>query len=260
MDPNDVTILIDSKDYSHQDANEFTVQLDREFRNVSALRITYAGIPCTFYNISRKLGNNYFAVSDGVSAYKYLTLPDGFYDIESFSRAFQKGYENLNFGRYGISFDVQESTGKMLINFRKRSGRTPSLAVTDNNAELLGFNVSKGSRITLPRTVGGKTENPALSDKPINFKPFEYFLVHCDIIDDSSVLYNGKRSSVLARFPVKKCDFGEITTYNLSGSRGRRCDQSFNKIRLWITDEDNNPIDFNGANIQYELLLQFSTK
>ena len=261
----DKLLMIDSKNYPDQNTNDLTVYLDKELRNVAGLRIIYAGIPCTFYNISRELGNNYFAIDDD-SGYKYLTVPDGFYDVASFNKEFSNQMDKMGYGKYGISFDVQESTGKIEITFRKRIGKTFKLAVSGNNAELLGFTVPKGRRIELPRTTVRKhndrnktvVENPAIGDVPINFKPFESFHIHCDLIDTEDVLYNGKKSDILVRVPVKKCDFGEMITYYLTGLRDRKCDQSFNKIRLWITDETDNPIDFKGANIQYELLFRFS--
>ena len=161
-------------------------------------------------------------------------------------------------------FDVKESTGKIEITFRKRSGKTYKLGVTENNADLLGFNVPKNARIDLPRSITKDRKidivNPTIGDKSINFKPFKYFCIHCDITDNSKILMNGKKSSILARVPVKKCDFGEMITYYLTGLRDRKCDQSFNKIKLWITDEKDNPINFNDTDIQYELLFMVSPK
>ena len=69
-------------------------------------------------------------------------------------------------------------------------------------------------------------------------------------------LYNGERSDLLVRIPVKKCDFGEKNVYYLTGLRDRKCVKNFKKLRIWITDEYNKPINFNGGNIQYELLFR----
>ena len=250
----DRTLIVDSQHLTGQNANDLTVQLDEELRDVIGVRLIYAGLPCTFHNISRELDNHYFSVNDG-SGYKYVTLPDGFYDVASFSREFQNQLEIGGFGKYGIAFDVQESSGRIEITFRKRSGKKLQFLVRDNIADLLGFNLRKGGRIELPRT--GSKVSLEVGDKPINFKPFQNILIHCDVTDNSSVLYNGKKSNVLVRVPVKKCDFGETMVYYLTGLRDRECDQSFNKIRLWVTDENDKPIDFNGADIQYELLFRF---
>ena len=76
------------------------------------------------------------------------------------------------------------------------------------------------------------------------------------MIDENTVLYNGKRSDLLVRLPVKECDFGELNQYYLTGLRDRKCSDKFNKIRLWVTDEHNKPINFNGGDIQYELLFR----
>jgi hypothetical protein len=53
-------------------------------------------------------------------------------------------------------------------------------------------------------------EKIPIGQKPTNFKPIDYFHIHCDIIETKYILYNGKRSDVLVRILVKECDFGEI--------------------------------------------------
>jgi hypothetical protein len=54
--------------------------------------------------------------------------------------------------------------------------------------------------------------------------------------------------------PIKECDFGELTQYNLTenhtDARRKRCDNKFNKLRIWVADENDKPID-----IQYEISL-----
>jgi hypothetical protein len=52
--------------------------------------------------------------------------------------------------------------------------------------------------------------------------------------------------------PIKECDFGQLIQYNLTenhtDARSKRCDNKCNKLRIWITDENDKPIDFNGMN------------
>jgi hypothetical protein len=88
-----------------------------------------------------------------------------------------------------------------------------------------------------------------------SFKPFEYVHIHCDLIDSDDVLYNGKRSDILALLPIKECDFGGLIQDNLTEAKSKKCDNKFSKLRIWISDENDNPIDFNGADIQYEISL-----
>jgi hypothetical protein len=71
-------------------------------------------------------------------------------------------------------------------------------------------------------------------------------------------LYNGKRSDLLSVLPIKESDFGELIQYNLTDVKSKKCDKRFNKLRIWVTDENDNPIDFNGANIQYGILFKLN--
>jgi hypothetical protein len=58
---------------------------------------------------------------------------------------------------------------------------------------------------------------------------------------------------------IKEWDFGELIQHNLTENhtdvRSKRCDNKFNKLRIWITDENDKPIYFNGADIQNEISL-----
>jgi hypothetical protein len=57
----------------------------------------------------------------------------------------------------------------------------------------------------------------------------------------------------LASLPIKESDFGELIQYNLTDDKSKKCDYKFSKLRIWVTDENDNLIDFNGINIQYEI-------
>jgi hypothetical protein len=50
----------------------------------------------------------------------------------------------------------------------------------------------------------------------------------------------------------------ELIQYNLTDAKSKKCDKCFNKLKILISDENDNPIDFNGANIQYEILLKLN--
>jgi hypothetical protein len=132
---------------------------------------------------------------------------------------------DVGLNRHSITFYLQETTGKILIHFQKRGNTIYKLTLGNYNNDLLGFNSSSGIHIILPK----KDENPAVGNKPINFKPFEYFHIHCDliIIISDNVLYNGKRSDILASLPIKECDFGELIQYNLTDSKSKNCDKKF---------------------------------
>ena len=258
----DKILMIDSRSYPGQNPNDLTIQLNEEIDNVHGMRIIFVGIPCSFYNISQDLGNNILIINDGTT-WKYLNIPDGFYDLRSFDN--QVGVQLKKMGLYprAFKFDLDETTGKILITFRKSQNKTYKLSIRSYNKDLFGFDIPPYTGLEIPRRMRDPknpskiiNESVSVGDKPANFKPFEYFQVHCDLIDTEQVLYNGERSDILARIPLKECSFGELITYYLTGLRDRKCKKRFRKFRLWITDENNKPINFNGDNVQYELLFR----
>jgi hypothetical protein len=54
--------------------------------NVGGLQLIYAGIPCTFYNITSDIDNNEFGIEKG--GWVHLNVPDRLYDSKSFNREF----------------------------------------------------------------------------------------------------------------------------------------------------------------------------
>jgi hypothetical protein len=54
-----ISLIIDSKHYLAQNANNLTVNLDKELSNIESIKLVYAGMSCTFYNITSKIGNKF---------------------------------------------------------------------------------------------------------------------------------------------------------------------------------------------------------
>jgi hypothetical protein len=57
-----ISLIIDSKHYLEQNTNNLAINLDKELKNAESMKLVYAGIPCTFYNITSKIGNNQFGI------------------------------------------------------------------------------------------------------------------------------------------------------------------------------------------------------
>jgi hypothetical protein len=166
-------LIIDSKHYPEQNANDLTIYLDDELENVRGLQLIYAGIPCTFYNVTSDIGNNKFWIEDKVVAWRYLTVPDRLYDLRSFNSEFSGQLAEMGLNRYSIRFSLQETAGKILIHFQKRGEITHRMTLGNYSNELLGFDLPGGVHIILPRN----NVNPAVGDKAINFRPFEYLSI-----------------------------------------------------------------------------------
>jgi hypothetical protein len=81
-----ISFIIDSKHCTGQNANNLTIILEKEFSDIEGIKLAYMGIPCTFYNITSKIGNRKFGIYDSTVGWVYLLIPDGFYDLKSFNK------------------------------------------------------------------------------------------------------------------------------------------------------------------------------
>ena len=89
----------------------------------------------------------------------------------------------------------------------------------------------------------------------MNFKQFEFFVIHCDIIDRNTNFNNLVKSEILCSVPVKTFDFGELLHYEFSNPPTKKCKDKFREIRFRITDELDKPINLNDGVVQYEFVI-----
>lgn len=95
----------------------------------------------------------------------------------------------------------------------------------------------------------------------INQLTFDTYLIHCDLIDwEENLFYQNKRSkaspsSILASFDITGGPF-ERVTYSPEGEAAIRKIKNLNhitSIRIKVTDENGDLIDFNGLPLRFEI-------
>jgi hypothetical protein len=86
--------------------------------------------------------------------------------------------------------------------------------------------------------------------------PTTYF-VHCDLIDKEKNLFNGKKSSLLAKFDVKGKPYEKVTYLSSPQEVFRECstDKSVSGITLSVKDYNGELFDFKGFDMEFELEL-----
>ncbi|WP_375671666.1 hypothetical protein [Bartonella sp. CL27QHWL] len=244
---------IDSSDYPDQSSSDLTVNLKTEIQDACSITLTFAVIPCTFYNISAARENNRINVKGFELV--HITLPDGLYDLQSFSRVFADKLKEKRMSRGGVRFDVEEPTGKAILKFLKRKNEEHyQIYFLGKTNELFGM------KSEWPYPLDNKTDNEVVSEKPINFRPINYFVFHCDLIDSTNVLINNEESimtpsDVLAVRPIKEANFGDLIAYTFEKPIAIPCKPRFNKLNIRLTDEKGDTIDLNGHDVQYQLVL-----
>ncbi|WP_375668117.1 hypothetical protein, partial [Bartonella sp. CL48QHWL] len=222
-------------------------------QDACSITLTFAVIPCTFYNISEARKNNRINVK-GFNVAE-ITLPDGLYDVLSFSRVFADKLKEKRMSRGAVRFDVEEPTGKAILKFIKRKNEEHyQIYFLGKSNELFGL------KSDWPYPLDNKTDNEVVSDKPINFRPINYLVFHCDLIDSTNVLINNEESimtpsDVLAVRPIKEANFGDLIAYSFNKPIALPCKPRFNKINIYLTDENGEIIDLNGYDVQYQLVL-----
>ncbi|WP_375657625.1 hypothetical protein [Bartonella sp. CL32QHWL-1] len=256
---NNITVInIDSSvlslsDYPDQSSSNLTVNLNTEIQEACSISLTLATIPCTFYNISEARKNNRINVKGFELA--ALTIPDGLYDIQSFSRVFADKLKEKRMSRGAVRFDVEEPTGKAKLKFIKRKNEEHyQIYFLGKSNELFGM------KSEWPYPLDNKSKDEVVSEKPINFRPINYFVFHCDLIDSTNVLINNEESimtpsDVLAVIPIKEANFGDLIAYTFEKPIAIPCKPRFNKLNIRLTDEKGDTIDLNGHNVQYQLVL-----
>ena len=189
--------------------------------------------------------NNQFKYFNGV-VFKTITIATGAYDINDINTAIQNGmkangdWDSVNSAFY-ITIIPNAPTLGSIINI---SFATYSIDFTIQNslAKLLGFNS------------GILTSGINISPNIVDILRINSIFVNCDIIKGSFV--NGSQSPVLYNFfpnvgPGYKIIEKPVNIVYLPLSSGQ-----IMNIRIWITDQNNNIIDFRGETITLRIEIR----
>jgi len=86
--------------------------------------------------------------------------------------------------------------------------------------------------------------------------PSAYF-IHCDLINPSENIFNGKRSDVLAKVDIRGLPYDKVTYPSLPQEAFRECctSEHVHQITLSVKDEDSEMFDFNSLPIEFVLEL-----
>lgn len=199
----------------------------------------------TFYNITAALGNNIFRYSpDGGVSYFNLTIPDGIYQISQLEAQIHRGLEsaghyNSTTGAHYIYLTPNESTLRLIVEL---SNNYRVDFTNQGIRNLLGFN-----SVLLTATTEGS--NPV----DITLGVIQYY-INCDLVNNSRI--NGGFGQVIYDFvpatrPGSQIQLRENNRIYLPMNQ-RRVDS----IRLWVVDNLNRTVNFNGEPVSITLHLR----
>ena len=210
-------------------SNPHTLYFDHPIEKPSYIRLLSASLYNSWNNL-KKIGRLTVYDKDK-NPRSHLFFP-GFYTLETLSYTLENVYKEA----FGITIPTQinQPTGAMVI-YNKTGNK---ILFDDDLADFLGYD---------------KELNSISFIKRLN-SPTTYF-IHCDLIDKRQNLLNGKPSTVLARFDIRRQPFQKIH-YQTPKQHVLRdtstSDYDVNSITISVCDEKGNLFDFNGQPLEFE--------
>ena len=204
---------------------------------------TYNSLP----NITET--NNIFRYSpDNGTSWKNIVLSRGAYELRDITSAIQR--------RMVQNRDYNEAKNKSYINIDHHKPTFKSILDIKNSNYIVDFT----NENSIASTLGFNKERlPAgyhLSPNIINIEKVNSILIHCDIVLGTYV--NSKTSNVLYNFamtvspgykvierPTPELIFLPIVER-----------PEIQSIRIWLTDQDNNPLDLMGEKLTINILIR----
>ena len=224
-----------------QPAGKVTVQFDHSFVAMKTLALRTVVIHNSFYNYHCNRFQTNLEVCRGGSQGETLTFSDGFYTFNDMVQALKNklGMAGVDTNKLDISIDP--ATGLTNIEYKD-----PSVAFTLWPRNMFGF---KAHQFVARRM-------PYISDDSAVIYPFNSLYVHCNIINKDLNYVNSKPSDTLAVLDVIESNkYASKHIYQVAGPP-KSIKSEFNQLKLHITDENGESIDFHDFPVVYVLELQ----
>lgn len=218
-----------------EDKSDYIFDIDTTLRcppNIyMTAKISKAELPVSFYNIHKN--NNIFRFRyEDLTLDKTIVFEEGNYNINQFLSLLNTKLQAL--GLNTITLNWSSLSNKLTLNTTSEF----QIKSTSTCLSLLGFtdkeHVSVGNVLT--------------SDSMIDIRGHTSLYINSDLMNDVYT-YGGKghnTNQCLARIPVNGGSYGTITYQPLQTISCPVRRNKLNKFRIWIYDQQNNYIDFNG--------------
>lgn len=239
--------------------DKFTVQLKKtilfppEAYNIR-LELRQATIWWTANNIETGVNDSFrFLVSGDPSSPYDITLDSGLYDISALNSAVNNALINEGLASNLLTFSGDNATQKVILTFSAAGQRVEWVA--GSFFELCGFNTGQ----FVPAagfTVGAYSE---AAGSVANFSDVSSFLIHTDLVRNG-IPQGDQEHLMIADIPISVAPGSqqlyqpalpiEIDCPHLRGS-------SVSQFSVWITDQNNRGLNFNGENFTILLIIKY---
>ena len=190
-------------------------------------------LSCSLYNswFNLKEEGAITLLDDDKKPFKVTFLP-GHYTLDALAIEIRN---SLNKHRVPLQTNVNTIVGQLVIT----NPQFKKIVIDSNLGHLLNLNSF---------TLEFKT-----FIKKLNFETTYY--IHCDLLDKEQNLLNGKPSTVLQTFDITGKPFEKVF-YQSSPQHVLRdvsADKHISNMTISVRDQNNNPFDFNGFPLQFQI-------
>jgi len=243
-------------------SNEVDLEFDTPLINVKSIKLKSVKLCNSFFNISFDLGNNKVAFV-GVSGSgrrddTEIQLIDGFYTLKDIEKIINENLKHDampgDIGDVQLKFEYYEYSNKVTIYKEvKKNSPLKQFWIKGEFLKTLGFRSSDYLSII---------SHPKTCEFAMKLYPFSNYYIHCDLIDKRTNYFNSKQSEILCMLPVDRTKrWWDMVSYSSLDYTFKPNKNDINSMKLWITDEKNNQVDFNGYPIFYEFeVIEDDTK
>ena len=210
--------------------NGDTVYFDPPIPKVHFMKL----LSCSIYNswdTLKKEGSAALDDSQHNPHGKIHKLPPGHYDLDSLAKGMTELFLSLSYD--GVITKTNSPLGQLVIESKKQ------ISLDSDLTKLFGV-----QRLLLETAIKRVITTTA-------------YFIHCDLIDRTQNLFNGKRSNILAKFDITGKPYEKVRYETASSFPFRDCstDSHVSSITLSVRDEDGMLFDFKKMPIEFELEL-----
>lgn len=197
----------------------------------------------SFPNITEE--NNKFKYFNG-NDWRTIAIDTGSYEVISINDEIQR--QMINNG------DYNKTNEEFYINIFANSSKLNSVVDITNASYKVDFTIANSIGSVLGFNAKTIEHGYNESDNIVNIMKINSILVHTDIISGSYV--NGVKSSVIySFFPNVPPGFKIVERPNPSLIPCPVHKKQISSIRIWLTDQDNNPVDTRGEKMTVQIQI-----
>ena len=223
--------IITMKLYICKEHNNIVINFSETLTGYTHIRLLECKLNNSWYNITNENNEIVFSIDNKNST---KVIEPGNYNVETLSQAIGRT-KLINFKRVLPTGKTQMILDdKVKVNFSRPK----------NFARILGFKEIEYSK-------------SGISPYKANFLPVTEYVVRCNLIDTPTNYINDKRSNYLQVLTLQdKGEIGKAVTYSFPTSVPVPIKKTdITSLRIWITGQNEELINFNGYPISFQLEL-----